>query len=137
MNTPLIELARSIAYKAHEGQLRRDGVTPYITHPEAVATKLYDQGPEVVATAWLHDVIEDTKETAESLLAKGIPEGVVDAVTALTRASFTTYGEYLNRVRANEIAKMVKVVDMIHNLSSNPTKLQIIRYAKALIFLSQ
>ena len=51
--TPLIELARDIAFEAHTGQTRRDRETPYIVHPMTVAGKLQQagEGEEVIAAA--------------------------------------------------------------------------------------
>lgn len=63
----IIENARTVAERAHRGQFRRDGTTPYLSHPAGVAGILNDEAPEVIAAAWLHDVLEDTKETAETL----------------------------------------------------------------------
>lgn len=56
----LVTLASSIARKSHDGQFRRNGTTPYITHPEAVARSLEGEHPNVIAAAWLHDTLEDT-----------------------------------------------------------------------------
>ena len=56
----IIDIAKEIATNAHKGLFRRDGITPYITHPEAVAASLEGEHPDVIATAWLHDVLEDT-----------------------------------------------------------------------------
>ena len=60
-----------IATKAHEGQYRRDGVTPYIEHPKAVAARVRgDEKAEMVA--WLHDVIEDTKKEKKTRTRKSL-----------------------------------------------------------------
>lgn len=131
----LIKLAREIATKAHEGQYRRDKVTPYIVHPKAVADRLINESATVVATAWLHDVIEDTEVTASSLSACGIPESVIKAVEALTYTGSLNYEEYLLGVKRDWIAKKVKVADMICNLADSPTDRQIIKYARGLVFL--
>lgn len=58
----LINTARELARRAHAGQTRKDGVTPYIEHPLAVAATLsgYGYDDETVAAGLLHDVIEDT-----------------------------------------------------------------------------
>ncbi len=124
-----------IARKAHAGQYRRDGHTPYINHPAAVARKLSGESAEVIATAWLHDVLEDTAETAETLRAAGVPDSVINAVEVLTKSKDVSYDEYLSGVRQNWIARKVKVADMLHNLSDNPTDKQIVKYAKGLLFL--
>ncbi|QDS99307.1 HD domain-containing protein [Adhaeretor mobilis] len=130
----LADLARSIATDAHDGQYRRDGVTPYIEHPAAVASR----SPKSLgsqATAWLHDVLEDTDLTCEDLLHQGIPENVVAAVEALTKQEGLSYEENLLRVAANELAKDIKIADMLSNLADNPTKNQIRKYARGLLIL--
>ena len=131
----IIEIARRVASRAHSGQHRRDGYTPYINHPTAVANKLAGEDAVVIATAWLHDVLEDTNETSQTLYDAGIPHGVIRAVETLTKTKEVSYDEYLNGVKLNWIAKKVKVADMLHNLSDAPTDRQIIKYAKGLLFL--
>ena len=73
-----------IANKAHSGQFRRDGTTPYINHPADVFSRV---GGDVdsQAVAWLHDVLEDTKETEESLREQGVEEHILKAVVLLTK----------------------------------------------------
>lgn len=48
--------------KAHEGQFRKSG-EPYVVHPILVATLTahFSKEEDIVATALLHDVVEDTK----------------------------------------------------------------------------
>lgn len=57
----LIAVARTLAAEAHEGQKRKYSGEPYIVHPRRVADKIQAHGfrPEMVAAAWLHDVVED------------------------------------------------------------------------------
>lgn len=130
----IVSLAKAIAEKAHEGQKRRDGVTPYIKHPEAVAARVYGESDYVRAAAWLHDVLEDTSENIESLREAGVPLEVIEAVQVLTKTG-EDYGWYLSRVKAHPIARKVKVADMLSNLSDSPTKQQIVRYSGGLLFL--
>ena len=57
------------AATAHEGQTRKGSNIPYILHPlEAgiIASQL-TENQDVICAAILHDVIEDTKETYESI----------------------------------------------------------------------
>jgi len=131
----IIEISKQVASRAHSGQHRRDGWTPYINHPAAVAGKLADESAVVVATAWLHDVLEDTAETPETLRAAALPESVIHAVEVLTKTEGVSYDEYLLGVRQNWIARKVKIADMLHNLSDAPTDRQIIKYAKGLLVL--
>lgn len=131
----LTEKAEAIARWAHYGQFRRDGVTPYIKHPESVARRLQGDWDSVTAVAWLHDVIEDTAETVESLTVLGLPHHIIESVQALTKKEGQSYHDYLTGVKGNETARKVKIADMLDNLSDSPTKKQIVKYAKGLLFL--
>lgn len=121
---------------AHEGQFRRDGITPYITHPEAVAKSLEGEHPDVIAAAWLHDVLEDTAVGFSDLNNAGIPVQVIEAVALLTRWDGQHYEEYLQWITQDEIARKVKIADIRHNLSDAPTEKQIAKYGKALLILA-
>ena len=65
----LLDRAIIFAAKAHAGAVRRDGHTPYILHcTEAAAiAATMTQDQEVLAAAVLHDVVEDTDVTDETL----------------------------------------------------------------------
>lgn len=130
----IAELAEAIARRAHAGQFRRDGVTPYITHPERVASKLTGQ-PEAEAVAWLHDVLEDTAVTAQDLLDGGVPRHVVAAVKCLTKQPGQAYEDYLAEIRNTPLARQVKVQDMLDNLADSPTDAQILKYARGLLLV--
>lgn len=129
----LVLLAENIAREAHAGQFRRDGITPYIVHPEAVAAGVTN--PEEKAVAWLHDVLEDTPTTPQNLLDAGIPENVVTAVITMTKTAGVAYNDYLVSVKANPLARVVKISDMKANLADTPTQKQIDKYAYGLKFL--
>lgn len=68
----LLDRAIIFAAKAHAGAVRRDGHTPYILHcTEAAAiAATMTQDQEVLAAAVLHDGVEDTDVTAETLEAE-------------------------------------------------------------------
>lgn len=129
--------AELIARRFHHGQFRRNGSTPYITHVERVVKRLerFIPGREIIAAAWLHDVFEDTNCTVGHLEAEEIPAEVITAVLVLTKQDGMKYAEYLNRVKANHIARRVKIADMIDNLSDTPTEGQALKYANGLTFL--
>jgi (p)ppGpp synthase/HD superfamily hydrolase len=131
-----IDLIRveAIARSAHAGQYRRDGVTPYIEHPKAVVARVKGDD-KAEAVAWLHDVIEDTHETAASLLQQGVPGAVVEAVEVMTHRRGEEYQAYLERVKRNPLATKVKLADMQVNLSDSPTEKQIKKYERGLSFL--
>ncbi|MEM2124123.1 MAG: HD domain-containing protein [Methanolinea sp.] len=88
-----IHLAAGIAARAHAGQARKDGITPYIVHPARVATLAARFGGDHVAivSAWLHDVFEDCAPGACAAARKEIgalplPEGEARAVMAIVEA---------------------------------------------------
>lgn len=130
----IVEIAKRIAIKAHDGQFRRDGVTPYIKHPEAVASRLKDN-PGVEAVAWLHDVLEDTSVTVEDLRDQGISNQMIDIVIMLTKKKDIPYDEYIKTIASNRFATEVKIADMLANLSDSPTEDQVLKYMKSLLYL--
>ena len=135
-NHSLVELAKQIATEAHEGQFRRGGVIPYITHPQDVSERLEgDYNAQVVA--WLHDVLEDTSLSATDLSEAGIPADLVECVCLLTKTPQTTYEEYLDKISTSPTATKVKIADMLSNLADKPTKKQIRKYAKGLLRLTR
>ena len=144
MNTAeqsMVDLALSIARKAHEGQLDKAGVD-YIEHPIYVASQVDTE--EEKAVALLHDVIEDSPVSAEELLQAGLPETVVTAVQVLTKKKEQDYQTYLETVKKNPLARVVKLADLEHNsdlsrLSSITEKdrERLKKYKKAIEFLSR
>jgi guanosine-3',5'-bis(diphosphate) 3'-pyrophosphohydrolase len=60
---PLFD-AVSFAARAHDGQYRKDGATPYAAHPFRVCLVVRDlfgfDDPRMLMTALLHDTLEDT-----------------------------------------------------------------------------
>ena len=132
----LVTLANDIMLEAHAGHFRRDGVTPYRHHPEAVAKSLLGQSGVVVAVALLHDTMEDAPDfTPDVLLMRGIPKQIIDILQILTHPKYTDYFAYIHKVKTNPIAKMVKLADIQHNLSDAPSQRQIEKYAKAVDIL--
>lgn len=88
-NTEVIARAIGIACTAHVGQIRKYTGEPYIVHPIAVAALVREvtDDPEVVAAAYLHDVLEDTEVTFEDLVAEVGPR--VAAIVAQLTDVFT------------------------------------------------
>ena len=110
--TDLTRKAMAIMYEAHKDQLDKSGV-PYVFHPWHVAEQMTDE--ESCAAALLHDVIEDTSVTADDLLGAGISERVVASVKLLTHDDDEPYLEYVARIKADPIARAVKLADLTHN----------------------
>lgn len=61
--------ALKFAVHAHNGQVRKGSGLPYITHPLKVARYLEKCGAskQLIAAAYLHDVLEDTKYTFDDI----------------------------------------------------------------------
>lgn len=128
-----IRIARTAAIIGHAGQFRRDGDTPYYTHPEVVA---YSVSDEAKPAAWLHDLKEDNSNIGVGeLFIIGLSEQTVDAVVLLTKIEGEDYFEYIKRIKNNKIAREVKIADISHNLASSPKEKNIIKYNKALEIL--
>ena len=119
--------ACQVAKEAHKDQRRRSG-EPYISHPVAVAIILVGLGmdTETLVAALLHDVVEDTATTGESI-EKQFGEDValmVNGVTKLGQVPFSTREEQ----QAENVRKMllamaqdvrviiIKLADRLHNM---------------------
>ena len=134
------EKAYEIDKKAHLGQIDKAG-EDYIKHPEKVAS--FVNSDEEKAVAYLHDVIEDTELTLEDLREYGFSEEVLEAVDVITKKKGQDYQTYLNSVKENKLARVVKLADLRHNSDLtrliNITEKDIERkekYQKAIDFLN-
>jgi (p)ppGpp synthase/HD superfamily hydrolase len=72
---------------------------------------------DALAAAWLHDVLEDTDETAETLLAAGISDRAVAVVVVLTRMDDLTSDDYYAVIRVLPVPLLVKTADLASNLA--------------------
>ena len=146
----LVEKAKALAKEKHEGMTDKYD-NPYIEHLGRVVDRVremeydfVDETSEIelyVATAYLHDIIEDTDCTREDLVAL-FPESVVEAVFRLTREEGMTYAEYIERILsrdiiptlAGKIARVVKLADLLDHVSGpTPCPPSLIkRYEKSL-----
>ena len=109
--TPLTNKAMKIAYEAHHGQVDQSG-QPYIFHPYHIAEQMQDE--ITVCVALLHDVMEDTDVTFETL-GREFPKEVMDALALLTHEEGVDYYDYVRAIKQNPYAKAVKLADIAHN----------------------
>lgn len=110
----LLGRAIAIAAQAHASQVDKGGA-PYILHPIRVMNRVPGIDAKIVAV--LHDVLEDCSEWSPSkLLAQGFSREVVGAVQALTRGRGEDYGLFIERVKDNRLARIVKIADLRDNM---------------------
>ena len=123
----LLNRALDYATKMHANQFRESG-EPYITHPIAVASILFDLGLDcsTLAAALLHDCVEDTAATDEEirkLFGDEIAE-LVAGVTKLDKIKFKSkeeeQAENFRRMffaMAKDIRVIIiKLADRLHNM---------------------
>lgn len=110
-----------LADKLHKGQKRKTG-EDYIIHPIRVASsllalKVIDE--DVIATAVLHDVIEDCGVSKEDLILKyGISESVAENISILSKNNDLTTSEYYKKIKNSPVCVLVKIADRCHNVST-------------------
>ncbi len=141
-----LEDVHQTAQLVHMGQKRRDD-TPYISHPIAVyeLTKTYypaDHAAQLLSL--LHDTLEDaesagnvSKEEAYRMIQASVHDKRVlaminNALQLMTHDKSIPYKDYLQSALHDKIAGKVKISDIIHNLSTNPTPRQLEKYRDAL-----
>lgn len=113
------QLAQTLALVAHNGQNRKDG-EPYVHHPMRVAEMVEHYFPldkDAPIVALLHDVVEDSPYTLETLRLMGFNSNIVTAVDLLTRPNMLSREAYLTRLlnSGNATALRVKLMDAIDN----------------------
>lgn len=123
----LLNRAYVYSMKAHGTQLRASG-DPYFSHPLEVAGILTDMKLDsaTIATALLHDVVEDTDAKVEELAEMFGPKiaELVDGVTKLSRIEMQTeHARHAENFRkfvlamSNDIrVLLVKLADRLHNM---------------------
>ena len=110
--------------QAHGDQLYGD--MPYWQHPRAVALtgrKIFGSKftSDAVKTAFLHDVVEDTRIGLDELRQLEFSSKVIEAVALLTKDKTLTYTQNIEQIinSGNELAMMVKYADNFENYSGD------------------
>ena len=113
-----VRRALEFATQKHKGQ-KRIGGDDYISHPIAVWEKVKEQGygEDYQITALFHDLLEDTDATEEEIL-RFSNQNVLTAVKLLTKEKGFNMQKYIEDIKANQIAFVVKSADRLHNLQS-------------------
>jgi len=108
-----IEAAIGLATEYHKNQVDKCG-EPYIFHPLRVMMCAVTTEQRIVAV--LHDILEDTKMSIE-VLSYYFTKEILLAIEAMTKQKSEKYDDYLKRVKDNQIAKVVKILDIKDNAS--------------------
>ena len=141
----MIEKARWLAAEYHDGMVDKYG-NPYMEHLERVVGRVWEMEYDFVdetsdielyiATAYLHDIVEDTKITRADLV-EAFPSEVVSAIYRLTREKGMTYANYIENLmprrdagwveenlmprdwgfKPGKIARVVKLADLLDHVS--------------------
>ena len=115
----IVDKAEIFAREMHKGQLRKDGVTPYIVHPQTVVKLLVDAGikdENTLAAAWLHDTMECCDVSYDTLKSEFNDE-IANIVKTLTRD--VERDEYRQRIANSSFkVKIIKLADVLHNAMS-------------------
>lgn len=129
MTNDLPERALAFATKAHDSidHRRKYSGNPYINHPIAVAelVKSVPHTQEMIAAAYLHDVVEDMPVTIDQIEAEFGPT-VAELVGWLTDVFKPSDGNRRARkaldlersAKAPPEAKTIKLADLIDNTAS-------------------
>jgi len=117
-NSEIISFVR----EAHGGQvdlLGRDYFEFHLKPVSDIAAQIKPDDEEVIAAAWLHDVIEDTSVTALDLQKLGISERIIKAVESVTKRTGESYEALITRSCQDELGKYVKLADNTLNIRNN------------------
>ena len=125
-NTIVFE-AVAFAARAHRHQLRKDKETPYVSHVFRVCLVLRQvfrvDDPLILATALLHDTIEDTTTDCDDLIERFGPQvaGWVAALSMDMRLPYDEREESYLRVLAGADwpVKVCKLADIYDNLGDS------------------
>ena len=128
MNTDFVDKAARFAITAHAGTERRGKGFPYVIHvmEAAAIVASITNDPELIATAFLHDVIEDTEVTAETLRSEFgnrvtdlvLGESDIEMPELSEAASWQARKQYaIDRLaRQSRDAKIVALGDKLSNM---------------------
>ena len=115
----IVQKAIGLATEAHEGQMRKFEGGPYIQHPLRVmeTVRALGHSDATMATAVLHDTVEDTELNIEDLAREGFNKDVLNPIELLTRHEGVTYEEFINRLLISPRARVVKMADLFDNMN--------------------
>lgn len=110
----MLEKAIQLAVKYHSGQVDKAG-KPYIMHLIRVMMKGQTETEKICGI--LHDILEDSNCTFDTLKKEGFTNEVIDVVRCVTKLDGETYDDFITRILENPTAIKVKVNDLEDNMN--------------------
>ncbi len=104
--------AMKLCFEAHKDQVDKSGM-PYVFHPFHLAEQMPDEKTTIVAL--LHDVVEDTEYSLDDLKSMGFSDDILEAIALMTHDESVPYMKYVEQIKQNRIASIVKRADLMHN----------------------
>lgn len=116
-DSSLVQMAWMMANFYFKGIKDRAG-KPYIQHLEKVASDAVDEKPtkEVAIVGLLHDLLEDIEYIDRDNIKSVYGSDIYSSILAITKKPKEDYKLYLQRVKENETARIVKKHDLNHNM---------------------
>ena len=126
----MLNIIINFAKEKHGEQKYED--FPYFYHLSMVAQKtdklinqkhftsdmgdLFNLKKDLLYIAYLHDILEDTDCSIDDLADIGLSESIIDAINLLTKTKNYNYVTYIENIKQNKLAKIVKIADTLSNL---------------------
>lgn len=120
-NTDIVAQAKALAIEAHKDQ--KYGTQPYVVHISDVVKRVMTitQDPEVIAAAWLHDVVEDTQITIGEIKRQfgDNVAAMVWAVTGVGQDRAAKMANAIEKIAQTPGAELVKSADRLSNAAAS------------------
>ena len=129
-----IKKAWQIAKEVHKDQ-KRFNHQPYINHVKEVVKILKELGfayePNIIIPAILHDTVEDGGFKYQKIIGREFTDDIALRVYLLTHYSEFSYEKYIERMLHVKDCVIIKIADMLQNLTETPKERQKEKYRKA------
>ena len=145
--TPKIRKALRVAATLHDGQHRRNSPVPVIVHPFEVAMVVsdYTKDEDIISSAFLHDVLEDTQGYSYEKMVEDFGSRVADIVQSLTDEPLPDeltwdqkHQKYLENLKnSSDEAVLVCLADKFANVSHDQLNLDRVWYYQGVIDIAK
>ena len=130
----MIQRAIAFATKAHDGQLRKGTMRPYILHPLEVGVIVarMTEDEEVISAAILHDTIEDcegvTAQMIEQMFSKRVAELVQKESEDKSKTWMERKGATIQHLKvAEREVQMIGLADKLYQYTGYRSELSRVR----------